>query len=840
MADRTVKVHLNGDISDFNRAMLQASAGAKAFSSSLNSSNDQMTNLVQTSLALAPALVPIGAAAVPAISGLTNQLAFAAAGAGVAALAFSGIGDALKATNDYAVEPTEANLEKMRQSLAELGPAGREFVGFLQELRPQLQGLQDLAQEGLLPGVESGLTDLMTLLPQAERIVSEIATSMGDLFSEAGSNLADPRWREFFTFLETEARPTLIAMGRTLGNFAEGFAELWMAFDPLSDQFSHSFLEMSRDFSAWADGLSQTEGFQEFVDYIATNGPKAWDALSAIGNALLQIVEAAAPVGAAVLPVIESLADGIAAIADSDLGPAILGIVALTSALGRLKAVSVAANSSALGGLFGKSAYSGAAKAAKDLPAATSAFMRFDAAAARASMSAEQFAVANGRMGNSLRGAAKLAGGAGGLAFAMSDLDDKMGVTYTTMGTLIGSGFGPMGAAVGFTAGAIMDLTHQTDKAAESIKNFDQAFDSAGSLEQQAAVIAELREQVEWYNKAAEATGNGDIEDDALKLTEQLLALEAQFKSNTRAADDAKFAEAGLGDAMAFSSDEARAETLALLENIRIKNDAADAAQNAFSAETNYRQALKDAKKQADSNNAGIKGSSDAALKNREALDRLVTGWDRVADAGNATRKDMLRARANFIQVAQSMGVSRAAAEKLAYELFHMPKRVDTTVRVEGVAGALTAIQHVKDRLLSLDGTTAQTFVQIKESVGRAEGGPMWRPTGLVHGPGGPKDDLIDAKLSNKEFVVNAAATAKYLPELYAINAQRFAYGGETGGRVQRMADGGSVATLAAPAVNVTGGMTEAQFERVAVRVLSRGVRIVGKPGNQRLEIMGG
>lgn len=55
---------------------------------------------------------------------------------------------------------------------------------------------------------------------------------------------------------------------------------------------------------------------------------------------------------------------------------------------------------------------------------------------------------------------------------------------------------------------------------------------------------------------------------------------------------------------------------------------------------------------------------------------------------------------------------------------------------------------------------------------------------GQVLGPGGPRDDVIPALLSNGEFVVNAAATAQNLPLLESIN----------GGEVPRFADGGRVA----------------------------------------------
>lgn len=53
---------------------------------------------------------------------------------------------------------------------------------------------------------------------------------------------------------------------------------------------------------------------------------------------------------------------------------------------------------------------------------------------------------------------------------------------------------------------------------------------------------------------------------------------------------------------------------------------------------------------------------------------------------------------------------------------------------------------------------------------------------GLITGPGGPRDDKIHARLSNGEFVVNAASTAKHRALLEQINrAPRFADGGLVG-----------------------------------------------------------
>jgi len=135
----------------------------------------------------------------------------------------------------------------------------------------------------------------------------------------------------------------------------------------------------------------------------------------------------------------------------------------------------------------------------------------------------------------------------------------------------------------------------------------------------------------------------------------------------------------------------------------------------------------------------------------------------------------MRDARANFIRVAEKMRVSEDAAAALSREMLHIPT-VHPRVGLEGVAWALDMLQHVKDRLLSLDGTTARTFVQIKESIGKADGGLVRRydSGGLVSGAGGPREDKIPAMLSNGEFVVNAAATSRNLPLLQEINTQNF------------------------------------------------------------------
>ncbi|MEU0467321.1 hypothetical protein ABZ215_25240, partial [Amycolatopsis sp. NPDC006131] len=75
---------------------------------------------------------------------------------------------------------------------------------------------------------------------------------------------------------------------------------------------------------------------------------------------------------------------------------------------------------------------------------------------------------------------------------------------------------------------------------------------------------------------------------------------------------------------------------------------------------------------------------------------------------------------------------------------------------------------------------------------------------GLIAGPGTGTSDSILSWLSNGEYVINAKATAKFLPLLEAINANRYATGGLVG-----FADGGTAtASTSGAAVAAPGGVT--------------------------------
>ncbi|HEY1179557.1 MAG TPA: hypothetical protein VGF17_25665, partial [Phytomonospora sp.] len=557
VADRSVTVRLRADISDFQRKLAAASGTARGFADRLDQADSRMANLVQTGLALAPALVPIGGLAIPAVAGLTTQLGAAGLAAGVTVLAFKGVGGALEALNKYQLEPTAANFQAMQLKMQQLGPDGREFVRTLQGMRPQLQELQDAARAGLFPGATDGLEELLKLLPQAERLIGHVSTTVGDLFAEAGDNLNDPRWVKFFNYLDREASPTLEAMGKSFGNVVEGFANMIMAFDPLSDDFTHGMLNMSRAFKDWTQGLEGSEGFERFLSYLEDTGPEALDTLGALGNALVAFVEAAAPVGKVSLPILKGLADGFTAIADSPIGPLLVSTAAAVGILGRslalLRVVGLrggedggqpllgrvlnvddakkalpaireytaasrellvaqeaarAANVKYLGTLRaynaanevtgGRASQKGMAAAAYELVAAENK----QAEAAKRVAVAEE---ARGRaVGRTLAGAGKAAGVVAGLAVATSGVADKIGLTNTASLGLVGTIAGPWGAALGAGVGVVMDLAAANNDLATAMDAANRAGRDGVQVQEQRRAYRDLQAEI------ADATGKVD------------------------------------------------------------------------------------------------------------------------------------------------------------------------------------------------------------------------------------------------------------------------------------------------------------------------------------------
>ncbi len=480
-------------------------AGAKAAGRAINDlrkdidkTNDRTAWLAQGFLALAPTLAPLGSVGVGALAGLATQMTLTAVAGGTLTLAMNGIGDALKALNDYQIDPTAAHLKALHRTMAFIGPTGRDLVRVLDEMRDGFIGLSNLARDKMFPGVIDGLEELRELGPQVEQIIAKVSDTLGSLASRAGEGLAGPRFKEFFDFLEADAAPTIDQMGRTLGNLADGFAAMLVAFAPLSRDFSGGMLEMSRAFADWAHGLRENATFQEFVDYIRENTPRVLDLIGQIAGTFIQLAEAAAPVGELLVPALTTFLKIIEAVADTPLGPIFVAAAAGMSIYGR----AVALSSITTGGLIGKVGtlavgYSGL-KRSIDLATASEGRHRASQTADIAMTGRHKAAVDAQALSYRKLGRAVgpgLVTSLGLFAVAQSDVADKAGLSNTANGALIGSIGGVQGALVGGAIGAVVDFTEAYFKMATATKEFKGDVDGLReTLDQQTGAITKNTE----------------------------------------------------------------------------------------------------------------------------------------------------------------------------------------------------------------------------------------------------------------------------------------------------------------------------------------------------------
>lgn len=725
----------------------QLATSSRRADASINQLTGRLRLFADAAAILGPSIAPIGGLAVAAVGGLASQLGFAAIGAGSLVVAVQGMGDAFKAVNEYALEPTADNLGKAREAMSKLGPDAREFVLRFQELRPVLADIRDAAARGWFPGLTESLDSFEDVAPRVAAIFERIGEAGGDLIADGAEALAGPEWADFLHFVETNAPQALDELGRTVGNLTKGLANMWMAFDPVNDDFSTWLLEQSRAFEEWSDGLAETEGFQEFVDYIRENGPKVADAMGALGTALVEIVEAIAPLGGPSLKIIETFADVIGAIADSDLGtPIMAGVAALalynrtlqvTAALQtRLTGSTALSGSLTAGGMFGatRTGAGGIKQMTADLR--TYGALRTQVLA-RTTAETERMNSALQRSKPALAGLAKGGAVLGGLALATTELGDSFGGTAAQM-ALMGAGFGPWGAAAGAAIGTIMELKDANKAFEDSIVSVQQAIESGDVAGGKAALARSGQEAADFASKYDMRTqmrdegffgglkglvtdsgidnfkkikneveglfGDSDVEEhnnELRKASEELKTLE-----NSLAA--AELAERGMSDSLIATANAAGISSAELQSSIAVINARTTAAAGAFDAETQWREALKAAGEQAAKNNAGIQGSSDAALENRAALAQLRDAWINQRDAmvengesADAVQKRYKVARRAFIDTATAMGVPENAAKQLAQKMLAIPDKKAAKITVEA-GGALSTITEVDRRIKAL------------------------------------------------------------------------------------------------------------------------------------------
>jgi hypothetical protein len=655
----------------------------------------RMRIFADAAVTLGPALIPIGGSLVPVLAGLTAGFGAAAGAAGVALLAFHGVGDALKSIDAYQLEPTRANLEKMQAALDNLGPAGAQFAKFIDGLEPEFKSLQETARAGLFPGVEEGITALLPLLPKVQDIISSIATELGGLGADAGKSLGGPKFEAFFNYLETDAAPILDDFARSTGNVAEGLANLMVAFAPMTRNFTGGLVSATAAFARWSDGLSKTQGFRDFVSYIHETGPQVVELLGAIGTAFVGITRAAAPVGRALIPTLTALARVLSAVSNSPIGPPLFTAVAALVAMNRAAQL---ANKSMVA--LGITSGTTAARLSKVGVAGTAA------ALAIGTISDAQSQWDSRNRSN-------------------STIDSTVKSYQDLVDVLQGSNVGKYASDLG------INVQRLTDDLAANGKQGEYVQEVLSKLGEQshgfkALLNAEAGHIIPFYEGDAEKAYA--VRKDLTEITGKSIGINQEAASSEKA--------------LAAAAAASRTKIRGLVAAMQEQNTAALAA---FDATTRYGQALADARKQAASADKGLNQFTAGGRRNRDALSGLVAAWNNQSDAVKNNVGRYREVRAALAETAKGMNAPigkvrelAAALDKPKSKVIQIDAHTDAALRgVLDLKGALDAVRS-KSITITTNHVTGHSMVEPHANIGYATGGftgagGKYEPAGIVH-----------------------------------------------------------------------------------------------------------
>ncbi|MBS45290.1 MAG: hypothetical protein CMH83_19400 [Nocardioides sp.] len=438
---------------------------------------DQLSGRVrllrQTLALIGPAVLPIGAVAAPAITTLATAATGGVVAVGSLAAAFQGVGDAVKALDEYQADPTLANLQKSQEALAQLGPDARAFVAAFDGFQPTLTMLRDSAAAGWFPGLIDALEHGEDLAPKVARLLEHVSEAGAQAVADGAESLASPRWADFWRMLDDEMPAVITDTGKLVGDFTHGLSEMWESAVPTNQAGMEWLTGLADTFDRWASSEQGRADVQAFLDYAVEQAPLVRDFFVETTDALVQLMQAAEPLSGPVLTTLTKMVEIVGTVADSDLGTPIFAGMAALSAYNRTLAITARLQQSTFGqaavgqlaaggglqGVFGRQVNS--------MKAGIPTAQQFGTVVYRAGQSAKYADERTLAARQSVRGFGAAAGAAAaplaGLALATTDLNDSVGASNTEIGLLLGTLGGPWGVVLGGAVGAIQDATAAND-----------------------------------------------------------------------------------------------------------------------------------------------------------------------------------------------------------------------------------------------------------------------------------------------------------------------------------------------------------------------------------------
>lgn len=239
-----------------------------------------------------------------------------------------GIVDAQQAAAESSEAMSSAAYDAQK-SMSELTPEGRRFARFILGLRGGYRELRDLAQAGMLPGLEAGMRELSVYESGFKKFVTDMSKMWGDSFRSMGKQLTGPTWRSFFATMGKDGPKQAGLLNQALFNVLTTVAALADAFSPLTTDMLTWLEKATAGWADWAASLKGSPEFERFLGYVERTAPIVRDLFLSLGRALINIGVALAPFAEGLMKVLTHVFDFIAAMDPKVLGQILVAVIAL-------------------------------------------------------------------------------------------------------------------------------------------------------------------------------------------------------------------------------------------------------------------------------------------------------------------------------------------------------------------------------------------------------------------------------------------------------------------------------------------------------------------------------
>lgn len=168
---------------------------------------------------------------------------------------------AIKTQNQEAITGATA----YQQALANLTPAQKQFVQYLQGIYPIFKQLKEAAgPEGLFHGLEAGINNLLKLLPVVEPILTKTSDLIGKLVENFTKNITTPKWLDFFKDLGNANLTDMTLFEKSLVNIANALRGITTAAEPMGERLANMFDNMT---ARWSAFVNSTKGQNDLTRF---------------------------------------------------------------------------------------------------------------------------------------------------------------------------------------------------------------------------------------------------------------------------------------------------------------------------------------------------------------------------------------------------------------------------------------------------------------------------------------------------------------------------------------------------------------------------------------------